>query len=362
MTVVVLRALGLGDLLTGLPALRGLRRALPDRRIVLAAPRWLEPVALLSGAVDAVIPTVPLAVPAVRAPELAVNLHGRGPESTAALRATGPHRLWAFELPDGPRYLPAAGEADAYRLDGVASATQDDDPMQDDHARADGGPEADDGPSPHQVEHESRRWCRLLAWYGVPCDADDLGLPRPVRPASAPADLADGLTGRRDGWVIVHPGGATQARRWPPERWAAVARELAAGGWPVVITGGAEEAALARYVARLAGLEDSSVLAGRTDLLGLCGLVADAALLLAADTGIGHLATAYETPSVLLFGPVSPAEWGPPARRPTHRSLWSGRLGDPRSVTPDPGLLTLTVDDVLRAAEDVLACRDVVGR
>ena len=34
--VVVLRALGLGDLLTGVPALRGLRRALPDHRLVLA--------------------------------------------------------------------------------------------------------------------------------------------------------------------------------------------------------------------------------------------------------------------------------------------------------------------------------------
>ena len=321
MTVLALRALGLGDLLTGLPALRGLRAALPDRRIVLGAPRWLEPVARLSGALDAVVDTAPLAVPAVRAPELAVNLHGRGPESTAALRATRPRRLWAFGLPDGPAYQVAGPVDGAWH-----------------------------------VEHETRRWCRLLAWYGVPCDPGDLRLPRPVPSASAPDTpfAPCGNPATRRGLVIVYPGGAAPARRWPPERWAAVARELSTAGWPVAITGGRQEVDVARHVARLAGLPETSVLAGRTDLLGLCALVCDAALLLAADTGVGHLATAYGTPSVLLFGPVAPAEWGPPASRPIHRSLWSGRPGDPRATSPDPGLLALTVDEVTRAAVDLL--------
>ena len=37
-SILVLRALGLGDLLTGLPALRALRARFPEHELVLAAP------------------------------------------------------------------------------------------------------------------------------------------------------------------------------------------------------------------------------------------------------------------------------------------------------------------------------------
>ncbi|MCM3926383.1 glycosyltransferase family 9 protein, partial [Frankia sp. AiPs1] len=189
--VVVLRALGLGDLLTGLPAMRGLRRAMPDVDIVLAAPRWLEPVALLSGAVDAVLDTAPLGPVRVERPRLAVNLHGRGPRSTATLRALRPDALWAFDLPRGPRWEPANGTGET---DGTSEA--------------DGNCGARVGREPD--EREVVRWCRLLAAYGVPCDPDDLALARPDRHQSeADRDV-----------TLVHPGGAAPARRWPARRWA----------------------------------------------------------------------------------------------------------------------------------------------
>jgi len=67
------------------------------------------------------------------------------------------------------------------------------------------------------------------------------------------------------------------------------------------------------------------------------------------DTGVAHLATALGTPSVVLFGPTSPARWGPPPDRAIHQVLWAGRTGDPHASRPDPGLLAIGENEVLQA-------------
>lgn len=292
--ILALRALGLGDLLTALPALRGLRTLRPDARLVLACPPWLEPVAMLSGAVDGVLPALPLGPIPGWPPELAVNLHGKGPQSTERLRELDPVQLWSYDAPGAP-------------------------PWRDD-------------------DHEVERWCRLVDAHGGACDRLDLDLAAPSEPP-----LAGGLT-------LIHPGGAAASRRWPASRWSRVAEELADAGHDVVVTGSAEENDLCRSVAAGAGLSAQAVLAGRVDLTGLCALVACARLVVCADTGIGHLATAYRTRSIVLFGPVPPSRWGPPAEREQHTVLWAGTTSDPFADSPDPGLLSFAPADVLAAA------------
>jgi ADP-heptose:LPS heptosyltransferase len=149
---------------------------------------------------------------------------------------------------------------------------------------------------------------------------------------------------------VIHPGAASAARRWPAPRWAAVARALQEAGRHVVVTGSAAERELAGSVARAAGLPDAAVLAGRTDLGTLAAVVAHAGQVLCGDTGVAHLATAFGTPSVVLFGPTPPSEWGPPRDRPQHVALHRGGRGDPHGATTDPGLLDIAVGDVLVAA------------
>ena len=188
----------------------------------------------------------------------------------------------------------------------------------------------------------------MLDAAGIPADPTRLDVEPP--PVPVPAGVA--------GAVVLHVGAAAPGRRWPPSRFAEVAGALTADGDRVVVTGGPHEAVAAAEVARLAGLPVDRV---RTDLdlLTLVAAVAAADSVVVGDTGVAHVATAVRTPSVVLFGPVPPAEWGPPPDRPWHRALWAGRRGDPHGTDLDPGLAALTVADVLAALGEVRACRQV---
>ncbi len=119
------RALGLGDFLAGVPALRAARRALPDHEVVLAAPEALRPLVERCGAVDTLLPTAelePVAWPGPP-PDLGVDLHGNGPASRTLVEALDPGRVVAFHG-DGPGWDPD--------------------------------------------EHERDRWCRLVSWGSAP--------------------------------------------------------------------------------------------------------------------------------------------------------------------------------------------------
>ncbi len=89
-------------------------------------------------------------------------------------------------------------------------------------------------------------------------------------------------------------------------------------------------------------------------------VVAAARVVVCGDTGVAHLATAYRRPSVVLFGPVSPALWGPPVRPgregPLHVVLWHGDgTGNPWGTELDPALQQITVDEVIGALDAVPA-------
>ncbi|MFE9245006.1 glycosyltransferase family 9 protein [Nocardiopsis sp. NPDC006938] len=166
-------------------------------------------------------------------------------------------------------------------------------------------------------------------------------------------DTAPGRTAD-PGAAILHPGAKSASRRWPSERFASVARWLRTQGLRVVITGSAGERPLGLRVAAEAGLDPEAVVAGRTDLACLARLVAEARLLVSGDTGVAHLATVYGTPSVRLFGPVSPALWGPLIDLDLHECLWKGESGDPHGDRLDPGLDALGPTEVREACERAL--------
>lgn len=311
--VLVLRAHGLGDLLTAVPALRALRRARPADHIALAAPHRLKPIVDLIASVDEMLPTVGLA--AMRwdgeAPALAVNLHGPGAEPLERLARTNPEKIITYRHSAFPE-LP--------------------------------GPEWE--PEMHDVD----RWCHLLESAGIAADRRNLGLVPPVA-----------VTSHRD-CVVVHIGAGAPARRWPGDRFAAVVRHLLVQGREVVITGDDTERDLALGVAARAGLSPTKVLAGEQNLIELAATVAEAALVVCGDTGVAHLATAFGTRTVLLFGPTPPSRSGPPPHLlGRHAVLWAGKVGDPNALVPDPGLLEIEVPEVVNAVDKQLRKRPWPG-
>ncbi|MDR5700591.1 glycosyltransferase family 9 protein [Agromyces aerolatus] len=302
--MLVLRALKLGDLLVAVPALRALRRAHPGHRIVLATTGWLRPVVELVEAVDELAPTPGLSQPidvAGREIDLAVNLHGRGPESADLLTALHPHRLIAHH------------------------------------------PDAADGPPWVDGMLERERWARLVRAFGVEADADEVGIAVPAhRPVCTRA-------------AVVHVGAFYGSRRWPAERFAEVARHLERTGETVVLTGGDADRERAIAIARAAGLGADRVLAGRLELAEFAAVVASARLLVSVDTGAAHLASAYRVPSVVIFGPAPPSEWGPPPGPHVVLTRAELRRGDTFSDEPDPALLAIRVDEVVHALDGLRA-------
>jgi heptosyltransferase I len=178
---------------------------------------------------------------------------------------------------------------------------------------------------------------------------EDLPLPLPLLPCDPAAEAkAEGLP---QPFVLLSPGAGWGAKRWPADRYGAVARQLADAGYAVVINSGPAEEHLAREIVECSG-GTARVLA--LEMAELIAVTRRTALAIAGDTGPLHLACALGKPVVGIYGPTDPARNGPfhcPNRVLRHPE--SVRDHSRRSE-PEPGLLTITPQAVTDAALDLL--------
>lgn len=92
----------------------------------------------------------------------------------------------------------------------------------------------------------------------------------------------------------------------------------------------------------------------QSDLSQLIALTRRASLFIGGDTGPLHLASALAVPVVAIFGPTDPARNGPyGGRQVVFRSPESKRDHSRRSE-PEPGLLSISVQEVAEAAFTLL--------
>lgn len=173
--------------------------------------------------------------------------------------------------------------------------------------------------------HVADRFAAVLQAAGLPT----LAGPGPLHVPPDSARRAHELWLRDDAaHVLIHPGSGDHfaGRRWPPERFAALARRLADEGVEVLLSGSARERRLVQRIAR-ASHGSARSLAGSLAPELFLGLIASADLVVTNDTAPLHIADALGVPTVGLYGPNTPHRYGP--RRPGSRALFADLVCSP---------------------------------
>jgi heptosyltransferase-2 len=180
---------------------------------------------------------------------------------------------------------------------------------------------------------------------------------------------ADAVALPRSAVLYVPGSGAfSRARRWSPERFAAVARTLHQrhGLAPVVLSGlDPDEQTLAREVAARVG-PGTEIAPPAPGPQALGALLRRFDLVVANDGGVVHVATAAGTPVVAVFGPSNDRAWGPyPPEDPHHQVVREQlacapcihrghRFGTPQGCPARTCLALVGAADVVAAAERAL--------
>jgi len=343
--IAVFRALMLGDMLCAVPALRALRAAFPRAAIAWIGLEPTRPMARrLPHLIDEFIalpgypglPEVPVDAAALpgffatvraRRFDLALQMHGSGAIVNPLVAAFGARHCAGF-------------------FDDDAALPRRDAPLFVRWPRA---------------GHEIERMLLLTDHLGVPRRGTALEFPIGAADrAELAAAWADADAGAP--YVCIHVGAQLASRRWPVDRFAAVADAVAGGGRSVVLTGSAAEARLVDEVVQRMRRR-ATPLAGKTTLGALGALIDGAEALVCNDTSVSHIAAALACPSVVVSCGADVARWAP-LDADRHRVLWQSLPCRPCAYAECPVghacAQAITPDAVLAALRVVAGRRDAV--
>ena len=282
-----------GDAVMALPALRELRRIFSSAHITLAARAW---VAGLFEGEDLADKLIPLR-------------EGRGPIKSASNFVSDVLRLRRERFDLAVLLQNAFGAAMLARLSGIKMIA--------------GYPTDRRGalldlPVPFEPDYKTKHQVRYYLNIASELDRALTGKSR-VEIDSAQPTLNVSDSGREQAWSMLNEAGLShaapilalspgatnsRAKRWLPERFAAIADRLAEqNGFQTIIVGAAGDVEVAREVTHLMRSQ-AIVLAGRTSIADLKALLACCSLVVSNDTGTAHVAGALRIPTVVLFGPT----------------------------------------------------------
>ena len=169
-------------------------------------------------------------------------------------------------------------------------------------------------PISEDSDHEVLRFLKLTEALEISPQGQELEFPFLSGELDDVDDLIDrwGLLGKR--YVCVHPGARDPKRRWPAENFANIADRLFEEGYTIVLTGSLAEQEVLSSVSRMMKYKAVNTVNERHDLsLGqLAGIIMRSVALCSNDTGVSHIASALNVPSVIIFSQHSdPERWRP---------------------------------------------------
>lgn len=291
MRVLIVRLGSLGDIIHALPVASALREAFPDAQLDWVVDErnrdLLDLVPILDGRIVFRSQSAPRwravgeVVAALRRGRYDVALDLQGLLKSAVLaRASGARRIIGFPTP----YLREWTARPFYTETADPRGTR------------------------HVIDTNLSLAARLGV-TGVPAR-----FPLDASRSNAPAAVRTRLGLDEAGqFALLNPGGGWPNKRWPPERFGAVAASLHRRGLPSAVLWGPGEEALGREVVRASG--GATELAPATSIADVVALARAATLMVSGDTGPLHIAAAVGTPIVGIYGPTDPARNGPWAAR-----------------------------------------------
>jgi len=183
---------------------------------------------------------------------------------------------------------------------------------------------------------------------------DELAPVQPMLPVDSSAEAwADEIfpVSAGEQAVLINPGAGWGAKRWPAERYADVGRTLLGRGFRVFVNAGPGEVLLSNEVVQRTGGGATPLLCSLQQLIAITRRVG---LVIAGDTGPLHLACALGRPVVGIYGPTDPRRNGPFGTQFRVLRSPESRRDHTRYEAPEAGLLTITPQDVMRAADELL--------
>jgi heptosyltransferase-1 len=181
----------------------------------------------------------------------------------------------------------------------------------------------------------------------VPLSAEDLRFAQDWR-------AEEGL---EDGYAVAIPFTTRPQKHWFEDRWAALLEKVAGElGLPPVVLGGPDDQEALERIRAATGTQMRS-LVGRTSLTQAAAVIRGAGLVVGVDTGLTHMAIAFDRPTITIFGSNIPYT-EPPTRRARVLVHWlecSPCKGNPTCNGEYTCMRLIQPQDVLAAAREVMA-------